>query len=84
MIRKTIKGDFQVSDAHWANVSHHAVDLVTKMLEKDPEKRIDLLHAMMHPFITDRQSLRKYKDVNRVEEVMSDEAILRAEHIDIS
>lgn len=83
-MRKTIKGDYQISDAHWANVSPQAVDLVTKMLEKDPEKRIDLIHTLVHPFITDRSSLKEYKGNNRGEEMMSDSAILKAEHINVN
>lgn len=50
--RKTIKGDFQVCDAHWQNVSPEAIDLVEKLLETKPADRISLIECLVHPWLT--------------------------------
>lgn len=50
-MRKTVKGDFQISDAHWCNVSPEGVQLVKRMLEVDPNKRISLIEILSHPWI---------------------------------
>ena len=68
VMRKTIKSDYQISDAHWANISPEAVDLTTRLLENDPKKRISLIESLVHPWIRDRDSLKKYDQVNRVKE----------------
>ena len=77
-IRKTVKGDYQIGDAHWANISPQAVDLTTRMLDTNPETRITILEALLHPFITDRKALKQFVGVNRAEEDLGDN-ILRPE-----
>lgn len=64
-VRKTIKCEYQVTDMHWQNISPQGVDLVQKLLEKDPQKRISLIEAMVHPWITDRKALKEFKNNNR-------------------
>ncbi len=68
VIRKTIKGDYSITDLHWTNMSEQARDLTSRLLEKDPEKRISLIEALVHPWITDRAALKQYKGSNRTPE----------------
>lgn len=35
----------------WLNISNYAKDLVSQMLEVDPEKRITVEEALQHPWI---------------------------------
>lgn len=35
----------------WLNISNYAKDLVSRMLEVDPEKRITVEEALQHPWI---------------------------------
>jgi calcium-dependent protein kinase len=75
VIRKTIKGDYQISDLHWSNCSPQAVDLTTRLLEKDPAKRISLIEALVHPFISERKALAAFKGVNRKEEILDEDGL---------
>ena len=44
-------GKYSVSSTGWKKISHSAKDLVCKMLEYDPAKRISSQEAMEHPWI---------------------------------
>lgn len=35
----------------WLNISNYAKDLISRMLEVDPEKRITVEEAIQHPWI---------------------------------
>lgn len=41
-----------MTDMYWKNISEDGKDLVTRMLNTDPEERISLLEAIGHPWIT--------------------------------
>ncbi|PRP86469.1 serine/threonine-protein kinase DCLK3 [Planoprotostelium fungivorum] len=45
-------GQYDFPQTYWSTVSVTAKDLVTKMLEVDPSKRITAEEALQHPFIT--------------------------------
>jgi serine/threonine protein kinase len=51
VIRNTIEGRFEMEDEFWQCVSDEAKDLVRRLLEIDPEKRISLPDAMNHPWL---------------------------------
>lgn len=65
IINKTIRGDYQLTDLHWQNISPEAKDLVTQLLQGDPDKRMSLTDAMNHPWIVERDKFKKYDGVNR-------------------
>ena len=48
-------------------MSDDLIDLLLKMLEKDPNKRIELIDIFEHPWIT------KFKDKERMYEFSSEE-----------
>ena len=68
-----MKGDYQISDAHWSNISPEGVDLTTKLLERDYEKRISLFEALVHPWIRDRDNLKNYYGANRKQDGESEQ-----------
>ena len=47
-----MKGDFDLEDEHWAKISYEAKDLIIKLLEVDPEQRIDLDEALNHEWFS--------------------------------
>ena len=44
-----------------------AKDLVQRMLKTDPNKRIELKHALEHPWIKNRDVLRHFEGRNKKE-----------------
>lgn len=48
----TVKGDFDLEDEHWGKISYEAKDLIIKLLEVDPEQRIDLDEALNHEWFS--------------------------------
>jgi len=65
ILKNTLKAEIPLEDEHWDKVSPEAKDLVKKFLHKDPSKRISLAEASHHPWIKNREELKKYKGVNR-------------------
>jgi serine/threonine protein kinase len=55
-IAKTLQGDFQRFGSEWDKVSEPAKDLLYRMLEVDPNKRISTADILNHPFILDNYS----------------------------
>lgn len=51
ILRNTMEGLYDIEDEFWQCVSDEAKDLVQKLLQKDPEKRITLIEAINHPWI---------------------------------
>lgn len=43
----------------WLNISNYAKDLVSRMLEVDPEKRITVEEALQHPWVKVQYNLKK-------------------------
>jgi len=64
ILKKTYRSEPPMTDAHWANISEEGKDLVKKLLEKDPKNRIDIEDALKHPWIQNREALKKYEGVN--------------------
>lgn len=43
----------------WLNISNYAKDLVSRMLEVDPEKRITVEEALQHPWVKVQSNFKK-------------------------
>jgi Ca2+-binding EF-hand superfamily protein/tRNA A-37 threonylcarbamoyl transferase component Bud32 len=65
ILQNTEKGEIDLNDEHWANVSPEAKDLVERFLKKDPKERIDLQVAHEHPWIKQREGLAYYMGKNK-------------------
>ncbi|KAA0194208.1 Ribosomal protein S6 kinase alpha-1 [Fasciolopsis buskii] len=60
----------------WYRVSVNAKDLVSKLLEVDPEKRITANDVLLHPWVTNKEELpRQRYTINSNEEMISKPAI---------
>jgi serine/threonine protein kinase len=47
---RSAKGEFDLINEPWGQISSEAKDLVTKLLNPNPEKRISLEEALNHPW----------------------------------
>lgn len=54
---KASKFDFPIEE--WGSVSAEAIDLVKKMMESDPAKRLDARHALQHPWFSHHHAERQ-------------------------
>jgi calcium-dependent protein kinase len=48
---KILAGNVYFTEKKWSKVSPEARELILKMLEYDPEKRISARHALLSPWI---------------------------------
>lgn len=62
VIRNTIEGRYDLEDEFWQCVSDEAKDLVQKLLEKDPERRISLVNAVEHPWFKVFQPIQSNRE----------------------
>jgi serine/threonine protein kinase len=60
VIQKTLEGDYQLDDKRWKLISSEAKDLVTKLLENDPNQRISIEEALIHPWFDKFPQLQVY------------------------
>jgi calcium-dependent protein kinase len=51
-------GKFQVEDEEWHSISAQAIDLVHKLLEYDPSKRISAAEALQHDWILEKSVVK--------------------------
>jgi len=51
LIDKIIVGEVEYNQEHWSKISPEAIDLVKRLLEKDPKKRLSPSQALAHPWI---------------------------------
>ncbi|XP_022131793.1 calcium-dependent protein kinase 29 [Momordica charantia] len=51
IIKAVLKGNLKMEDAPWPSISASAKDLVSKMLTRDPKKRITAAEALEHPWL---------------------------------
>ena len=54
IIKKVKAGKFRVDDEEWETISDQAIDLVHKLLEYDPSKRISAAQALHHEWIVEK------------------------------
>ena len=55
IINKILKGTFDMKKYPWPIISSHAKDLIKKLLELDPNKRISAEEALKHPWFESKQ-----------------------------
>lgn len=65
LLRRNVQNDYHMDENHWTNVSEEGKDLIRKMLEFNPEKRIKLSEAFNHPWVKNRKNLLNYQGRNR-------------------
>ncbi|KAF2535826.1 hypothetical protein F2Q68_00018910 [Brassica cretica] len=53
IFRKILQGKIDFETSPWPSISESAKDLIVKMLEKDPKKRLTAHQVLCHPWIVD-------------------------------
>ncbi|CAD8065720.1 unnamed protein product [Paramecium sonneborni] len=61
IIKNILDSNYDLSDSFWQKISETAKDLITKLLNKDPDERISLDEALNHPWIKNRSTLQTKK-----------------------
>ncbi|XP_023535368.1 calcium-dependent protein kinase 29 [Cucurbita pepo subsp. pepo] len=51
IVKAVLKGNLKMEDAPWPSISSSSKDLVSKMLTRDPRKRITAAQALEHPWL---------------------------------
>lgn len=59
IISAVMAGKYTVDEPEWEHISSEAIDLVSKLLELEPEKRITAADALQHPWILKMASSEK-------------------------
>lgn len=54
IIQKVKSGKYRVDDDEWQTISDDAIDLVSKLLEYNPSKRINAAEALQHKWIMEK------------------------------
>lgn len=67
IIKKIQTGKLDFSHAEFENVSANTKDLITKMLEKDPKKRVALKDALQHKVFND-ESFANLKNIKVIKQ----------------
>lgn len=49
--QRIIKCDYQFDDAFWGSISLSAKDVIAKLLELDPRKRLTAKNCLEHPWV---------------------------------
>jgi len=55
ILKKILKGEYEISQGVWEHISNEAKDLVQKLLTLDPAQRISAKEALEHPWINKNQ-----------------------------
>lgn len=58
IMSNVLKGEFAFDSEEWVGVSNDAKNLITKLLTKDPKKRITAEQALKEPWITKNMKLK--------------------------
>jgi len=53
LYQKIKRGRFSFDEKNWGGISAEAKDLITKLLEKNPKKRLSAVAAKNHPWLTE-------------------------------
>jgi len=64
IFRAIIRGNFRMDDDEWAEISNECKDLVLKLLQKNPRKRITASQALSHPWIVGQNVAYSPKKLN--------------------
>jgi serine/threonine protein kinase len=65
IINKTLRGDYQMTDTHWQNISEEGRDFVDGLLRVKTEERLTIKQALNHPWIRKRENLKSVYGANR-------------------
>ncbi|KAL3848158.1 hypothetical protein ACJMK2_019035 [Sinanodonta woodiana] len=65
-----VQGKFHFREKQWQCISVEAKDLVRKMLEVDPDRRITIEQALVHPWIKDKGKISRQHLGETVEELI--------------
>ncbi|KAL8171834.1 hypothetical protein V2J09_023638 [Rumex salicifolius] len=57
IFRKVLKGTLDLECRECANISENGKDLIMKMLEKDPQKRLSVYQVLCHPWMADESNV---------------------------
>jgi len=52
VLEEVMKGLYELNDSEWSHISPEAIDLIRKLLEYDPARRISAEEALNHPWFT--------------------------------
>jgi calcium-dependent protein kinase len=73
IVSRIRKGNYNLNDKIWSKISASAKDLITKLLEKDPKKRISAAEAFHHQWVQSnshelREDTETEKFIHRLKE----------------
>ena len=57
------KGEFSFPSPYWDGMSEESKDLISKLLQKDPTRRISALAALSHPWIREGGSNHQISEI---------------------
>ncbi|KAL9233403.1 hypothetical protein vseg_008412 [Gypsophila vaccaria] len=57
IFKQVLKGKIDFDSQPWPSISNGAKDLITKMLERNPKKRLTAYQVLSHPWIVDETSV---------------------------
>ncbi|RLN63234.1 hypothetical protein BBJ29_002566 [Phytophthora kernoviae] len=64
---RILKGKYRTQSRAWLSISPSARDLIQKLLETDPEKRLNAKEALQHPWLRDAAQLSREPMENSAE-----------------
>ncbi|XP_066566148.1 calcium/calmodulin-dependent protein kinase type 1B [Amia ocellicauda] len=59
LYRQIVKAEFEFDSPYWDDISDSAKDFISKLLQRDPEKRYTGEQALQHPWISGDTALRR-------------------------
>ena len=62
---KLLRGTYDTQTKVWSKISKEAIDLIQKMLEKDPQKRISAKEALSHDWFKNNEQKNHDEDIER-------------------
>jgi serine/threonine protein kinase len=71
LFRKIRAGKYNMQDPVWDLVSDEAKDLITKLLEVEPEKRLNVTQVLEHPWMQDEDRTVHRKDLGTISRMRS-------------
>ena len=69
IFQKILKSDYKLNGDDWNNISNDAKDLLKKLLQKKPNKRITAQEALKHPFIVKNTLNKKNENNNNINNI---------------
>jgi calcium-dependent protein kinase len=63
IIKKVKRGKFSTDEEEWADISTDAIDLVSKLLDYNPDSRLSAKEALQHKWILEYSKIELDKNV---------------------